>query len=393
MKHDKKAICEYIAAHPELSNVAIAKEVGTSEKTIRRYKKYLTARNETVTTRQDPADAINVLRYKRAYSDLKQDYEAVLTELELKDSMLSHYVLLDECDKNTPVNINKTEERSVVPVIVASDWHIEETVSASITNGLNEYNIDIATDSAKQFFSNACTLVQQTKEHSKVDTVVFAILGDIINGVLRSEDLENNQLTSIEALSLARSILYSGIKFLMTETGCNIRVLCCVGNHGRLTEKIHFSNQVKNNLEFLMYNTLKRDFRDYDKVTVVVPESPYIIQEIYGIRVRFHHGHCARYNGGIGGLAVPILRKTAQMNTIEKADLDVIGHFHSMQVFNNVIINGSLVGSNGYSIALGFPFEPPQQTFFLIDSKYGRSMITPIFVDRIVSKNIVPAIK
>jgi hypothetical protein len=78
---------------------------------------------------------------------------------------------------------------------------------------------------------------------------------------------------------------------------------------------------------------------------------------------------------------------------IEQADLDVIGHFHSMQVFSNVIINGSLVGSNGYSMSLGFPYEPPQQTFFLIDSKYGRSMITPIFIDREVEKTAINEIK
>lgn len=111
-------------------------------------------------------------------------------------------------------------------------------------------------------------------------------------------------------------------------------------------------------------------------------EAPYIIQDIFGIKVRFHHGHIARYNGGIGGLAVPILRKTAQMNLIERADLDVIGHFHSMQIYHNVIINGSLVGSNAFSMAMGFPYEPPRQTFFLIDSKYGRSLIAPIFIER-----------
>jgi hypothetical protein len=212
-------------------------------------------------------------------------------------------------------------------------------------------------------------------------------------GVLRDEDLETNQVTAIDAMTLARSFLYSGITKIAADTGCAVRVICCVGNHGRMTDKIHYSNQIHNSLEYLMYKTLERDFRDHEKVRFTVAEGPYSIQEIYGIRVRFHHGHVSRYNGGIGGLSIPVLRKVAQMNMIEKADLDVIGHFHSMQVLNNVIINGSLVGSNGFSMACGFPHEPPQQTFFLIDSKYGRSMITPIFIDRKVNKAAIDKIK
>jgi hypothetical protein len=84
-------------------------------------------------------------------------------------------------------------------------------------------------------------------------------------------------------------------------------------------------------------------------------------------------------------LSVPVLRKVAQLNTIEHADIEVMGHFHTMQSLGNVIINGSLVGTNGYSMSLGLPHENPSQAYFQIDSKYGKSMITPIFIDRKVS--------
>ena len=77
------------------------------------------------------------------------------------------------------------------------------------------------------------------------------------------------------------------------------------------------------------------------------------------------------------------------MNTIEHADLDVIDHFHSAQMFSNVIVNGSLVGSNGYSMALGLPHDIPKQMYFEIDSKYGRTAIKPICIDREVEKTVV----
>lgn len=377
----KQRAFQLIKENPGKTNDALGDLIGVSERSVRRYKKEMLRI-------ENPAKAdLDTVRSKAAYSELKTRYNQLLQLLDEKDKALSRYESIAKQPKPIVMAPVQTDKREVVPVIVASDWHIEEMVSAAITNGLNEYNLSIAEDSIKQFFTSACNLIQQTKETYTVNTVVLAILGDIINGVLRDEDLESNQVSTVDAMTMARAFLYSGIKLIAKTTGCNIRVVCCVGNHGRMTDKIHYSNQVHKSLEYLMYKTLERDFQDYDNVEFDVAESFYKILDICGLLVRFHHGHCARYNGGIGGLAVPVLRKAAQMNMIEKADLDVIGHFHSMQVFSNVIINGSLVGSNGFSMSLGFPFEPPQQTFFLIDSKYKRrSNITPIFIDRQISK-------
>lgn len=324
-------------------------------------------------------------KIKTASSELshwKSKYKNALDVIADQERMISALISIPKNPESISISLREMSEREAVPVIVASDWHIEETVTKLITNGKNEYNLDIAENSIKQFFSNAIYMINREKRDIKINTVVLAILGDIINGVLRDEDLQNNSVTSIDALTIARSLIYSGIKKMAIETGCNIKVICTVGNHGRITEKIFPSNQVHNSLEYLMYKTLERDFRDNPNVDVSVAESYYYIQEIFGMRIRFHHGHIFKFNGGIGGLSVPVLRKIAQMNLTEKADLDVCGHFHSTQIMPNALLNGSIVGANGYSMSLGLPFEPPRQLFFLIDSKYGRTVVSPIFIDR-----------
>lgn len=379
---------KYIKENPSLTVNELIEALGVSERSVRRYRELAGVYTPTKpSVKAKPEEALLANRYKKAYNALQDRYDSLLRLLDEKDVMLSQYADLSSQTKNIDIPTPTRDIREVVPVIVASDWHIEEMVSRAATNGHNEYNLEIAEDSVKQFFNNAIYLVNRlAKLDSEVNTVVLAVLGDIINGVLRDEDLENNQVTPIEAMTLARSFLYSGIKKLAKETGCTVKVICCVGNHGRLTEKIHYSNQVKQSLEFLMYKTLERDFQDHEKVDFHVPESAYTVQKIFNMRVRFQHGHCFKYHGGIGGLGVPVLRKIAQLNTIEQADLDVIGHFHSSQTIGKVIVNGSLVGSNGYSMSLGLPHEPPQQTFFLIDSKYGRSVVTPIFIDREIEK-------
>lgn len=390
----RSRVIEYIKQHPSTTTTELIEMFEISDRSVRRYRKLAgvpaPADPRVIHNKSPEIGAIEV-RYKTAYMDLRSKYETVLKMLDEKDAMLGKYIELSDAKKDIDITQINPNRREVVPVIVASDWHIEETVTAAMTNGINEYNLKIAEDSIKQFFNNA--IYQVNNVDAEVNTVVLAILGDIINGVLRDEDREGNQLLPIDAMTLARSLLYSGIKMLAENTGCNIKVICCVGNHGRLTEKIHFSNQVHHSLEYLMYKTLERDFRDHPKVDFDVPESFYTIKRIFKVRVRFQHGHSFKYHGGIGGLGVPVLRKIAQMNTIEQADLDVMGHFHSTQTIGNAIINGSLVGVNGYSMALGLPRERPQQTFFLIDSEYGKTVVTPIFIDREVDKKDVEAIR
>ena len=381
-----KAVSELLKQNPHVTHAEAAKLLGMGTSSFARYRRKIQG------VFSDAANTAHLNVYKKAYKDLKQRVQALETELHAKDEELKRYTSLSAIQPVEAITVQHNEKREVVPVLVASDWHIEETVDAEVTNGLNEYNLHVAEDSVRQFFSKACNKVQQAKRDKEVSTVVLALLGDIINGVLRDEDLESNQTTPVEAIAIARSLIHKGIETLIKETGCNIRVICCVGNHGRLTEKIHYSNQVKHSLEYLMYRTLAEDFKDNPKVKFIVKLSYYTIQPIFNVKVRFHHGHAARFNGGIGGLAVPVIRKTQQMNTIEHADLDVIGHFHSAQVLSNVIVNGSLVGSNGFSMSLGLPHDIPKQIYFEIDSEYGRTTIDPICIDRKIDKKVVDGI-
>ena len=377
---NRNRILKAIKERPNCSSDEIGRNLGIAPRTVRAIIKKHCLRDKSGMVVLRTEAQMNRLQLDN--SQWKAKYKNALETIADLEEMVGTLMKIPQSPVTVPIEPRKNVSREIVPVIVASDWHIEETVSRASTNGMNEYNLEIAEQSIKSFFSNAIYLVKREMRDSEINTVVVAFLGDIINGVLRDEDLQNNSLTSIDAMTIARAWIYSGLKKLVDDTGVRIKVICCVGNHGRLTEKIFHSNQVHNSLEYLMYKTLERDFEKVPKIDFCISEAYYVIQDILGMRVRFHHGHTIKFNGGIGGLSVPVLRKIAQMNLIEKADLDVCGHFHSMQIFSNCILNGSLVGVNGYSMSLGLPYEPPRQLFFLIDSKYGRTSVMPIFIDR-----------
>jgi len=377
---NRNRILKAIKERPNCSSDEIGRNLGIAPRTVRAIIKKHCLRDKSGMVVLRTEAQMNRLQLDN--SQWKAKYKNALETIADLEEMVGTLMKIPQSPVTVPIEPRKNVSREIVPVIVASDWHIEETVSRASTNGMNEYNLEIAEQSIKSFFSNAIYLVKREMRDSEINTVVVAFLGDIINGVLRDEDLQNNSLTSIDAMTIARAWIYSGLKKLVDDTGVRIKVICCVGNHGRLTEKIFHSNQVHNSLEYLMYKTLERDFEKVPKIDFCISEAYYVIQDILGMRVRFHHGHTIKFNGGIGGLSVPVHRKIAQMNLIEKADLDVCGHFHSMQIFSNCILNGSLVGVNGYSMSLGLPYEPPRQLFFLIDSKYGRTSVMPIFIDR-----------
>jgi hypothetical protein len=82
----------------------------------------------------------------------------------------------------------------------------------------------------------------------------------------------------------------------------------------------------------------------------------------------------------VGGITIPVRKKIAQWNKAERVNLDVFGHFHQQVDGGDFICNGSLIGYNAYAVSIGADYEQPKQTFFLVNKKWGKSMVTPVFV-------------
>lgn len=55
-------------------------------------------------------------------------------------------------------------------------------------------------------------------------------------------------------------------------------------------------------------------------------------------------------------------------------------HFHQLKDFGSVRVNGSLIGYGPYSQHIGASFEPPQQASYVLDSRRGKSTVTPIWL-------------
>lgn len=276
--------------------------------------------------------------------------------------------------------ISKGNEATAV--VVLSDTHIEERVDRDKVNGLNEYNPEIARARIERVMQGALIMVKQQQREIEINTIVLAVLGDIITGYIHEDLVETNYLSPIQACILAREILTNCIELLVENTKCNIIVVCTQGNHGRTTEKRRIQSYAENSFEYLLYRTLEAHYANHKRVTFRISEAYHNYLDVYGYIVRFHHGDFMSYGGGVGGITIPVNKSIAQWNQAVRADLDVFGHWHQLTFAKNFISNGSTIGFNQYALSIKAGFEPPQQAFFLIDKKRKRYTLScPLFTE------------
>ena len=266
-------------------------------------------------------------------------------------------------------------------VVLASDWHYEEEVKAASVNGLNVYNLGIAKQRVEQFFRTAVRITKVLSRDIEINTMVLALLGDFISNQIHEELVEVNQLLPTEAISEVQNLIASGIEYLLRELKVNLVVPCHHGNHSRITRKQRHATEAGHSLEFFMYHALAAHFKGNPRVRFIISPSYHSYIEVYEWTIRFHHGHDVRYQGGVGGLSIPLNKAIAQWNKGRKADLECLAHWHQFRDFGNAIVNGSLIGFNAYALSIKADFEKPKQAYFLIDRKRGKTMTTPVCFD------------
>lgn len=151
---------------------------------------------------------------------------------------------------------------------------------------------------------------------------------------------------------------------------------------GNTTDKMRAATNYKNSYEQLMYRSLARHYKGESRVQFQVSDSYVNYVTIYDKKIGLHHGDATRYQGGVGGLIIPLRKFFYRINQQQKIDVLVNGHWHTQFIEDDVWSNGSLVGATAYGMKLGFPPERPQQIFRLVDAEEGFTGYFPILVQK-----------
>jgi hypothetical protein len=313
--------------------------------------------------------------YKQHLTHAENELAAAYTKIEL-------YEATSDIEFSGIPKHKSSRNSPATAIIVATDWHSEQMVSKATVNGLNEYNLAIASRRATNLWTKAVYLTESARKMSKIRSCVLAMLGDFITGYIHDELVETNFMSPNKAIFWVADHLGSGLRYLLDNGDFDfIDVPCSVGNHGRTTHKSRIATLVENSYEWIIYNILAREFAGDKRVRFHIPKGYHNYLDVQGHICRFHHGDWLKYGGGVGGLSIPVNKAIGQWNKSIRADLDFFGHWHQFLWFKNWVSCPPLIGYDTFSLSIKAEHEEPAQMFAVVDRDRGLVEVRRIFVE------------
>jgi hypothetical protein len=319
---------------------------------------------------------------ERKYKLLMADYEAAQGKLEalgFVESRGLHRHVIRQCG---PAGNGEATAQ-----IQLSDVHAFCRVKKQNTQGYNEYNPDICKRRLDNLWRRGLSLIEIERSRQNIPHLVIAVLGDLLENMIHPDAAETNYGTPAEEVVFLRDTIYPGIEYLLAHGKFSrVTILCVVGNHDRDSKKLQHANAAERSYLKMFYDYLRRDFADgktgigrhgKTDVEVIVAGGEHLLLDLYGKTYRYGHGTEFRYQGGVGGPSIGILRR---LNSMPEVECDFAGHLHHSLPLRKAKMNGSVIGHSSFSDWLGLKPEPPTQNLTLIDRERGITLCREIFL-------------
>lgn len=325
--------------------------------------------------RADEAAARATHRHRRTVADLRAEVAELHRTVDaLEEDIATLEALRAKPPKPRVMSPIRRKRGSKLPaafVALASDWHTCEIVTARQTAGLNRHDQTVGTERAWRWAKGVVRMCKDEQARTDVQTLVAWLGGDfLVNDGLHYKSERACDLSPPDEARFIRDLLAQILTYLRSELDVpRIVVPTSWGNHDRSTPKMIPGHAGDYSHIQPVYKDLEAWFARTEGVDFLVSEAEWLRVDVHGYPLLLHHGHEIRFGGGVGGLAVPLLRSMGRLRSDYAFRTLCIGHHHQRGMYQGgaAFSNGSLVGPNGYSRALGLPSEAPSQVAFLID--------------------------
>jgi len=345
---------------------------------------------EAAAVSQLSADA-ELARLRSEVATLRARYKVSLSQIDRERERADSLLQLRGIQpvKRPLTKVVKGRRHAATMVVLLSDVHCEERVDPATVNGLNDYSLDVCNARLDELQERFFRLLEHERQLCDIDRVVVWLGGDFISGHIHDDTAELAQLAPLAAKRWIGERLRSFID-AVSDSARSVIVATNSGNHGRSTEKLRIGTEMEHSFEQDLYLVMQAEEKR-DNVLWQVGTGYLNYVNVDGFRIRFHHGHAVRYQGGIGGIHVPLNKSIAAWDATERADLTCLGHWHqfSWGRGGRYVSNGSVIGHSAYAVRIKASFEPPCQAAIVID--HGRNEVTkamPIYCDRDLRKGI-----
>lgn len=329
---------------------------------------------------------------KTADNKLRKERDAALhlvqnlqERLDLAERALNFIEKIEQSDIEPPewLSPSAPKAKSVTPVAMLSDLHLDEVVNPAEVDGLNAYSRSIAVIRLRSWANNFVKMTRHYLAGMKYDGCVLILGGDIFSGDIHEELTETNADTMFGSFLFWSEQLAAAIDMVHKEFG-KVHVVSVVGNHGRTTRKPRMKLRARTNFDWLLAKELERHFAKNKYITFTIPEGSDAFFNVYGHGQLVTHGDQATGGGGIGGIYPPIMRLRARkaqryLATGQNFSTLWLGHWHQYLPSPSLIVNGSMKGVDEYAFINNFGMEVPQQAMAIITPEHGITFQAPIF--------------
>lgn len=286
-------------------------------------------------------------------------------------------------------------ERAQAGVALFSDLHYYSKIDRRASNGMAEYNIDIARDRLTRWRNGVLRFTQMNQVWVKLDELFILALGDDLEG--------HGQMFQSQALQMSESIIFQIMGFAEDMTGIilsylerypHITILKVPGNHGR-TEARARGAYTPDNFEMLAWEIIAERVRHQTGGEWSTNENG--VRSLTGGQIDFHihysaialfdilgwfclgrHGHGIR---GIQATYTGALDNKFRMNAVvgEVINYYFKAHLHEAQsteseIQGEIIQNGCFVGPSLLSIEMSrAAANLPSQEFMFFHPKRGKT--------------------
>lgn len=273
-------------------------------------------------------------------------------------------------------------------VMMASDWHAGENVSAEGMRGLNEYNDAVFKERLQRVRDTHLSIKQRLEAGGgwEFEALVIGANGDFVSGTIHELEKHSDH-PNIVACVYDTGMALGGFVRDLAAHYPKVDVFCTSGNHGRFPDaKRVQQKEPTRSWDTLVYLFARESVKDIPRVRFHIPDSYSVAFDIYRWRFLQTHGHDVKSWNGIPWYGLN--RLVSNINALEAARGQVLnhylfGHHHSATSLPHAtgesFVNGSLIGANEWVLnALG-KNDRPTQVMFQVHPEHGVTARWPLF--------------
>ncbi len=269
---------------------------------------------------------------------------------------------------------DEDDTSSVEYVLTIADVHY----GAVFTSENNQYNPEIAKERFQKLAGEMIDFIQE--HHVRILRVIS--LGDLLQGILRINDLRLNDSTIVKATVEISRIMASFLNTLAAY--CYIEYYHTpAANHTQLRSLGSKANELMDeDLEYLIGNYISDLCADNRRIAVLpIPENQgYVELDVNGFSIIALHGHQLK--------SISTALTDISVWKHKFYDYLLLGHFHSSQEITSnestyhdteILISPAFIGSDPYSDSL-LKGNSPAVKIYGFDSEHGHTETHKIYL-------------